>query len=95
MARVTCDAPTQPVDRPAHAQVKPASHGVLEHLVERRALIPALGAADAGVLVRLDDLPATMSGDLDKRQTLIPRGLAVGDDDSEVECEVVAQVKTV
>ena len=69
-----------------HAHVEPAPHGVLEHLVERRPLIPPLGAADAGVLVRVDDLPAAMSSDLGERQTLILSGLAVRGADPKVEC---------
>ena len=71
------DAPAKPVDGPDHENLEPASHGVLEHLVERWALVATLCAADAGVLVGLDDFPATMPGDPSEGETLVLRGLAV------------------
>jgi hypothetical protein len=60
-----------------HEHVEPASHSILEHLVERWALIPTLGAADASVLVGLDDLPATVCGDPGECHALVLGGLAV------------------
>ncbi len=62
MALATLGRSCRAVDRPAHAHVEPASHGVLEHLVERRPPVPRLGADDAGVLVRMDDRPPSAVG---------------------------------
>ena len=61
------------------------SYGVLEHLVERRALVATLCTRDAGIFVGLYDLPATMHGDPGERHTLVLGGLAVGGADPHVD----------
>ena len=48
--------------------------------IEARALIAALGAADAVVLVDLDDIAAHAAGDLAQLALLIGRGLIDGGD---------------
>jgi hypothetical protein len=51
------------VDRPSHHNVKAAFLGVIEHLIEARALIPALGAANTRIAVSLDlSFPKIISG---------------------------------
>jgi hypothetical protein len=44
--------------------VKPASHGVLEHPVKRRALVPSLGTGDSNIFVRLNNLQPRCSATL-------------------------------
>jgi hypothetical protein len=80
------DAPAEPIDGPDHENLEAASHRILEHLVECWALVAPLGAADAGVLVGLDDLPPPMPGDPGERHTLVLGRLAVCRTDPEVEC---------
>jgi hypothetical protein len=49
----------KPVDRPSHHHIEFASVGIPQHGIESRALVAAFGAADARIVVRLDDLPTT------------------------------------
>jgi hypothetical protein len=58
------DTSAQPVDRPAHYDVEPSPHRVLERRIECGTLIPALGAADTLVFLGLLNRPAAMSGSL-------------------------------
>src|SRR5258708_4453069 len=51
------------VDRPGGDHVELASGSGLRKPLERRALVAALGAADAVIDVLLDDLPAALLGD--------------------------------
>ena len=43
---------------PSHHHIELAPSGVIEHLVQAGPPIPSLGAADTGVVVFLDNLPA-------------------------------------
>jgi hypothetical protein len=54
----------QSVDGPHHQDIELSSYRLLEHRVECWALIPAFRAADALILVGLDDQPATAFGHL-------------------------------
>src|ERR1035437_6833933 len=51
------------IDRPGRHHIEFLGVHGLEHGVEPRAAISALGAADAGILIDLDDLPARARGD--------------------------------
>jgi hypothetical protein len=51
-------AAAEPIDRPGGNHVDLACRGVLEQPIETGPLVAALGAADAGVLIDADDLPA-------------------------------------
>ena len=57
-------APPEPIHRPGHDDIEFASAASLHMRVERRALVPALGTADALVLVDLDDVAAHAAGNL-------------------------------
>ena len=48
---------------PLHDDVKLASLRILEHLVDARTLVAALGTADTGIVILLDYLPAPPVGD--------------------------------
>ena len=63
-AHKVLQAATQSIDRPSHDHVKLALGGVSAKRVEARALVTALGAADAVILVDLGDLAAHAAGDL-------------------------------
>jgi len=56
-------APPDPVDGPRGDHVELASGSGLRKSLERRALLAALGAADAVIDILLDDLPAALLGD--------------------------------
>jgi hypothetical protein len=71
------DAAPESVDRPDHQNVEPSPHGILQHGVECRALIPAFGAADALVLVSLDDRPTAMLCDTLQDEALVLSRLIV------------------
>lgn len=68
---------TKTIHQPYEKDIEPTAHEVLEHLVERWSLVPALTAADPGVLVFLDDLEATVSGQCRQDDPLVRRGFAV------------------
>src|SRR5215469_15530449 len=68
----------QAVDRPGHDHIKLAPLRILEHLVEARTLIAALGTADTRVAVLLDHLPAPPLGDLAQGDDLVLDGLLIG-----------------
>jgi hypothetical protein len=53
--RSTC---SETINRPSHDHIEFALCGISAERIERRALIPALGAADAMVPIDLDDLRA-------------------------------------
>ena len=72
--------PSQAIDRPGHDDVELAPAGVLEHRVEPRALVSALGAADAGIRVDMDHGPSPPLGDLAELADLVVDGLLVGGD---------------
>ena len=67
----------KPIDRPDHQNVIATPHRILEHRVECRTLIPTLCAADALVLVGLDDQPATMPCHPCQDEPLVLSGLIV------------------
>ena len=71
-------AGAQPIDRPSHDNVKAPTAGVLEHFVQPWPLVPPLGAADAGVVILLYDLPAAAIGDLAQLPDLVLDRLLVG-----------------
>ena len=58
--------------------VKLAPLRILEHLVEARAPVTALGTADTGIVILRDDLPAPPFGDLPQGGDLVLDGLLVG-----------------
>jgi hypothetical protein len=51
-------AAAETVDGPGRNHVDPPRRGILEHAIKSRPLVAAFGAADAGVFVDVDDLPA-------------------------------------
>jgi hypothetical protein len=53
----------QPINRPGRDHIELAGVDGLQHGVEPWALVPALGATNAGVLVDLGDLPTGSSSD--------------------------------
>jgi hypothetical protein len=69
-------AASDAVYRPGGDHVELAVCGVLAEPVECRALISALGAANAVVRVDLDDVPATLLRNALKLDTLIVCGLS-------------------
>jgi hypothetical protein len=68
----------KPVDRPSHHHIEFAPAGIPQHCIESRALVAALGPADAGVVVRLDDQPATTLCDRLQGFQLVFYSLLVG-----------------
>ena len=59
--------PTDPVDGPRHYHVELAPAGIVEQGIEPWPLVAALGAANAGVAVDLDNAPAAAFGDFLER----------------------------
>jgi hypothetical protein len=57
-------AAAEPVDGPRHHDIEPSLGGVSAKRIECRALVAALGAADAVVFVHFGDLAADAAGDL-------------------------------
>src|SRR5262245_33131993 len=68
-------AAAQAINGPCHNHVELPSAGISAESVELRALISALGAADAVVLVDLDDLEPATLGSLAQLALLVGRGL--------------------
>src|SRR5262249_47795955 len=68
----------QTVNCPGHHNVKSASLGILEHLIETGPGLASLGSADASVAVFLDDLPSTPPRNPVQFAHLIFNGLPVG-----------------
>src|SRR5262245_19189844 len=68
-------AATEPIDRPGHYHVKRAFGGVSAERIEAGSFVAALGAADAVILVDLDDLTARAGGDRAQLALLIGRRL--------------------
>jgi hypothetical protein len=62
---------------PGHDDVELPATSVLEHGVEPGPLVPALGTADAGVLIDLDKLSATAVGNLPQLADLVLDSLSV------------------
>jgi hypothetical protein len=62
---------TEPVHRPSGDHIELLRVHCLHHRIKPRTLVPALRAANAGVLVNLDDLPAGARGDRFKFTALI------------------------
>jgi hypothetical protein len=63
LPRVLPQAAADAVDRPGRDHVELAIGSGLRKPLEPRALVAALGAADAMIHVLLDNLPATLLGD--------------------------------
>ena len=53
----------QTIHRPGSDHIELFRVDRLQHCVEARTLVAALGATDAGIFVDLDDLPARATGD--------------------------------
>ena len=70
----------QPIDAPGHDHVELPLGRIATERIERRAPVPAPGAADAVILVDLDDLTAHAARDLAQLALLIGRGLFDGAD---------------
>src|SRR5262249_49024786 len=68
------------VPRPGHQNVELPPCSCPTQRIEGRAAVPALGAADAVILVDLDDLTAHAARDLAQLALLIGRGLFDGAD---------------
>ena len=68
-------AAAEPIDRPSHYQIELALIGIPHKSIERWALIPTLGAANAVVLVDVDNLTAHPLSNLAQFALLIGRGL--------------------
>ena len=70
-------AAPETIHRPNQKNVEPTTHGVLEHLVKRRALVSPFAAADPLILILVDDLEATTLCQPGKYDSLVLGGLAV------------------
>jgi len=70
-------AAAEPIDRPGHDHVEFPPGGSAAQRVEGGALIATFGAADAVILVDLDDIAAHAAGDLAQLAFLIGRGLVL------------------
>ena len=66
------------INTPRHDDVELAPGRILKHLVETWTSIAALRAADTGVVILLDHLPAPPFGDLAQGGDLVLNGLLVG-----------------
>jgi hypothetical protein len=77
-------AAAETIDRPSHDHVELSPRCSPAERIERWALIAALGAADAVILVDLDDLAAHAAGDLAKLALLVG-GRLVDGGDAEIE----------
>ena len=73
-------AASEPIERPGHHDIKLAPRRSSAQRIKGRALVAALGAADAVVLVDLDDLAAYAAGDLAELALLIGGRLIGGRD---------------
>src|SRR6516165_4215317 len=71
-------ASSDAIDTPRHDDVELAPGRILKHLVETWTSIAALRAADTGVVILLDHLPAPPFGDLAQGGDLVLNGLLVG-----------------
>jgi hypothetical protein len=71
-------APAQSIDGPSHDHLKLSAGRCSAERVEGGALVSTLRAADAMVLVDLDNLPAHPGGDFAKLTFLIGGGLVEG-----------------
>jgi hypothetical protein len=68
-------AATEAIDAPSHHNIELTPNSGLVKSIECRTLVAALGAADAVVLVDVDDLPAGPFGDLPQLALLVGGGL--------------------
>src|SRR5258706_6381399 len=71
---------SQPVDGPCHDNAKLALAGVLEHLIQARTILAALGTADPCILICLDNFPSAPLSDVPKLLELVLDGLVIGAD---------------
>ena len=71
-------AAAQPIDAPGHDHVELPFGRIATERIERRPPVPAPGAADAVILVDLDDLAAHAAGDLAQLALLVGRRLIDG-----------------
>jgi hypothetical protein len=69
---------TETIDRPCHDDIEFSSRGIAAQPIERWPGVAALGAADAVILVNLDDLAAYALDDLPQLTLLIGRRLVEG-----------------
>jgi hypothetical protein len=60
----------QAIHRPDHDHIEAATRGVRQHRIQARSLVPALGAADAVVVIGCHDGPAALGGDSLERPAL-------------------------
>ena len=79
-ANQVLQAAAEPIHRPCHHHVELPLGSVPAQRVEGWALFPALGAADAVVLVDVDDLAAHAAGDLAQLALLVGGRLVDGRD---------------
>jgi hypothetical protein len=89
-ANQVLQAAAQPIDRPRHYHVELALGSVSAQRIEAEALVLALGAADAVILVDLDDIAAHPAGNLAQLTFLVGRGLIDGGD-AEIENSALYQ----
>ena len=78
------EAAAEPIDAPGHDHVELPFGRIATERIESRAPVPAPGAADAVILVDLDDLASHPAGDLTELALLVGRGLVLRRD-AEVE----------
>ena len=71
MARRSISERPDPVNRPCHHDIEAPPVRVLEHLIERRALVAAFAATDPEILINLGDGPTTTLGDLFQPRSVI------------------------
>src|SRR5262249_19633082 len=71
------EGPPHAIDGPSHNDVELPTARVVEHGIERRALVAAFGARDALVCIDLYHLPATALCDLPEASGLICDGLGL------------------
>src|SRR6516165_6533077 len=70
-------AAAQAIDGPGCNHVYLAAGNVLEQAIEARTLVPALGAADGGIFVEANHLPARAGSNGLQLTSLVLRRLAV------------------
>src|SRR6516164_2971282 len=71
-------AAAKPINRPGHDHIELALIGVPDESIERRPLVPALGARNTMILVNVNDLTAHPISHLAKFALLISRRLIRG-----------------
>ena len=71
-------AAAEPIDRPRHHHVELRLGSISTQPIECRALVPAFGAADAVVLVDMDDIATHAARNVTELALLVGRGLPSG-----------------